>query len=344
MGNEQQDVEHEEEGPPPGWHSMPPPQPQPPLTSPRPSPPPSLILCSNNFNLTGHVISAQIRFRWFVVLAASCLVIREELDMFNVHVVRQSILILKLNIRFAAHQVGQVKCGSCTVLLMYPYGAQSVKCSSCRFVTEVGVRFSSTQELLTSSLAFSISLFSYLDETKLLTCQVLFAKDGFTTGDLLFQSNNVVHHLIQILFTRPLLSVACNPRIRACKFNLFPSSTLCVEANEAKLITSFELFESAFAKFCLQIYYSRSNTIMQIESKTLFKINEILYHLSFSSFAFKSSSLDLISDATLSANQKLMSHKGFSSRRADRQRNLTKNKRSTQKTFAFDFDYETQWP
>ncbi|KAJ6367726.1 hypothetical protein OIU78_000313 [Salix suchowensis] len=33
---------------------------------------------------------------------------------------------------------GQVKCGSCDVLLMYPYGASSVRCSSCRFVTEIG--------------------------------------------------------------------------------------------------------------------------------------------------------------------------------------------------------------
>ncbi|RXH86166.1 hypothetical protein DVH24_017219 [Malus domestica] len=38
----------------------------------------------------------------------------------------------------SAHQVGQVKCGSCAVLLMYPYGAASVRCSSCNFVTEVG--------------------------------------------------------------------------------------------------------------------------------------------------------------------------------------------------------------
>lgn len=42
----------------------------------------------------------------------------------------------------AAHQVGQVKCGSCSVLLMYPYGAPSVRCSSCRFVTDIGVSIS----------------------------------------------------------------------------------------------------------------------------------------------------------------------------------------------------------
>ncbi|XP_058100548.1 protein LOL2 isoform X2 [Magnolia sinica] len=38
-----------------------------------------------------------------------------------------------------ANQVGHVKCGSCLVLLMYPYGAPSVRCSSCHFVTEIGV-------------------------------------------------------------------------------------------------------------------------------------------------------------------------------------------------------------
>lgn len=39
----------------------------------------------------------------------------------------------------SAHQVGQVKCESCTVLLMYPYGASQVRCSSCQHVTDIGV-------------------------------------------------------------------------------------------------------------------------------------------------------------------------------------------------------------
>ncbi|KAF8409273.1 hypothetical protein HHK36_005347 [Tetracentron sinense] len=43
------------------------------------------------------------------------------------------------NNQSSSHQVGHVKCGSCSVLLMYPYGAPSVRCSSCRFVTEIGV-------------------------------------------------------------------------------------------------------------------------------------------------------------------------------------------------------------
>ncbi|KAG6423663.1 hypothetical protein SASPL_114065 [Salvia splendens] len=38
----------------------------------------------------------------------------------------------------AAHEVGQVNCGGCAVLLMYPHGAPAVQCSSCRFVTEIG--------------------------------------------------------------------------------------------------------------------------------------------------------------------------------------------------------------
>lgn len=40
---------------------------------------------------------------------------------------------------FPAYEIGQVKCGSCAVLLMYQYGASSVRCSSCCFVTEIGV-------------------------------------------------------------------------------------------------------------------------------------------------------------------------------------------------------------
>lgn len=39
----------------------------------------------------------------------------------------------------AAHQVGNVKCRGCDVLLMYPYGAPSVRCSCCRSVTEIDV-------------------------------------------------------------------------------------------------------------------------------------------------------------------------------------------------------------
>ncbi|KAK3016440.1 hypothetical protein RJ639_007795, partial [Escallonia herrerae] len=132
MGNGQQDVEHEEEGPPPGWHSMPPPEPQPPLTSPRPSPPPSVALPDKIQMVCGSCRQLLSYPRGARYVQCSCC--------------------QTVNLVLEAHQVGQVKCGSCSVLLMYPYGARSVKCSSCRFVTLVGVRFSSLQELLTRGL------------------------------------------------------------------------------------------------------------------------------------------------------------------------------------------------
>lgn len=49
---------------------------------------------------------------------------------------------------FSAHELGQVKCGSCAVLLMYQFGASSVRCSSCCFVTEIGVSVILLQKLL----------------------------------------------------------------------------------------------------------------------------------------------------------------------------------------------------
>ncbi|KAJ8449933.1 hypothetical protein Cgig2_029295 [Carnegiea gigantea] len=39
----------------------------------------------------------------------------------------------------APNQVATVRCGSCQMTLMYPYGAPSVKCAVCHFVTNVGV-------------------------------------------------------------------------------------------------------------------------------------------------------------------------------------------------------------
>lgn len=37
------------------------------------------------------------------------------------------------------HQIGNVNCANCEVLLMYPYGAPKVKCSCCHSITDVGV-------------------------------------------------------------------------------------------------------------------------------------------------------------------------------------------------------------
>jgi LSD1 subclass zinc finger protein len=36
-------------------------------------------------------------------------------------------------------QVAHVNCGNCRTTLMYPYGAPSVKCAVCQYVTNVGV-------------------------------------------------------------------------------------------------------------------------------------------------------------------------------------------------------------
>lgn len=51
---------------------------------------------------------------------------------------------LSLDIRIkcafvTANQVAHVNCGNCRMLLMYQYGARSVKCAVCNFVTSVGV-------------------------------------------------------------------------------------------------------------------------------------------------------------------------------------------------------------
>lgn len=39
----------------------------------------------------------------------------------------------------ASSQVAHVNCGNCRTTLMYPYGAPSVKCAVCHYVTNVGV-------------------------------------------------------------------------------------------------------------------------------------------------------------------------------------------------------------
>lgn len=39
----------------------------------------------------------------------------------------------------AANQVAHVSCAQCHTTLMYPYGAPSVKCAICHYVTNVGV-------------------------------------------------------------------------------------------------------------------------------------------------------------------------------------------------------------
>ncbi|KAJ8549570.1 hypothetical protein K7X08_033277 [Anisodus acutangulus] len=45
---------------------------------------------------------------------------------------------MTISLVLEAHDVGQVKCGGCALLLMYPYGAPSVRCSSCHHMTKNG--------------------------------------------------------------------------------------------------------------------------------------------------------------------------------------------------------------
>ncbi|KAJ9566000.1 hypothetical protein OSB04_001966 [Centaurea solstitialis] len=46
--------------------------------------------------------------------------------------------IVDVNVYLAEHEVGQVICEGCNVLLMYPYGAPKVRCANCRSETEIG--------------------------------------------------------------------------------------------------------------------------------------------------------------------------------------------------------------
>lgn len=43
------------------------------------------------------------------------------------------------NLTAQANQVAHVNCGNCRTTLMYPYGASSVKCAVCQFVSNVNV-------------------------------------------------------------------------------------------------------------------------------------------------------------------------------------------------------------
>ncbi|KAL5184009.1 Protein LOL1 [Glycine soja] len=45
-----------------------------------------------------------------------------------------------------SNQVAHVNCGNCRMLLAYQYGARSVKCAVCNFVTSVGATASTTEQ------------------------------------------------------------------------------------------------------------------------------------------------------------------------------------------------------
>lgn len=41
--------------------------------------------------------------------------------------------------KIASSQVAHINCGNCRTTLMYPYGAPSVKCAVCQYVTNASV-------------------------------------------------------------------------------------------------------------------------------------------------------------------------------------------------------------
>ncbi|KAJ0017572.1 hypothetical protein Pint_11400 [Pistacia integerrima] len=59
------------------------------------------------------------------------------------HKLYDSMLITKfwilVSLNYATNQVAHVNCGHCRTTLMYPYGAPSVKCAVCHYVTNVGM-------------------------------------------------------------------------------------------------------------------------------------------------------------------------------------------------------------
>ena len=44
-----------------------------------------------------------------------------------------------MSVHHAVSSIAHVNCGQCQTVLMYPYGASSVKCAICNFITNIGV-------------------------------------------------------------------------------------------------------------------------------------------------------------------------------------------------------------
>ncbi|KAF3505746.1 hypothetical protein F2Q69_00009240 [Brassica cretica] len=123
QSQKKEEDEDEEEGPPPGWES-----------TVLPPPPISAATTATAAEISG------VYFR-----------IPEEPNTSSVPAVRLLISFLKsyfsgfkcvittllLRYSYFTYQVGQVKCSNCELLLMYPYGAPSVRCSSCKSVTDI---------------------------------------------------------------------------------------------------------------------------------------------------------------------------------------------------------------
>ncbi|KAJ0082287.1 hypothetical protein Patl1_10751 [Pistacia atlantica] len=142
---EKPEEEDDDDGPPPGWQ-----QPIPPPASTAPPPPPSgqepfyslqlfhvtldiliemaQMVCGSCRRLLTHPQGAKH------VKCSCCQTINFVLEEYNLTTEWTFIFLSDID----AHQVGQVKCASCAALLMYPYGAPLVRCSSCHVVTEIG--------------------------------------------------------------------------------------------------------------------------------------------------------------------------------------------------------------
>ncbi|KAF4354909.1 hypothetical protein F8388_013858 [Cannabis sativa] len=140
------------------------PYPSPPAAAPYTTPPSngaqSQLVCSGCRNLLLYPVGATS------VCCAVCNAVTavpppEEQQVCNVLVVTLLILPWKGLIRtwellffsrvvemhnVTANQVAHVNCGNCRMLLMYQYGARSVKCAVCNFVTSVGVPTTTTTE------------------------------------------------------------------------------------------------------------------------------------------------------------------------------------------------------
>ncbi|KAK3034377.1 hypothetical protein RJ639_033981, partial [Escallonia herrerae] len=56
----------------------------------------------------------------------------------------------------APHHLAHVNCGNCCMMLMYPYGAQSVKCDVCQHVTNVNAKPQSQSQIVVVQNSMSI--------------------------------------------------------------------------------------------------------------------------------------------------------------------------------------------
>jgi len=73
-----------------------------------------------------------------------CVTIIIEVRFMHAHMLYEDIIyIINLSshsifVHSAVSSIAHVNCGQCQTVLMYPYGAPSVKCAICNFITNVG--------------------------------------------------------------------------------------------------------------------------------------------------------------------------------------------------------------